>query len=236
MNSEIQDKINKYCLINRKYQLLDESNFTLKFSKIDIKDLKLAWKYGCDKIQNDEIIKDSKDLPKNGKKDISQKLQKFNFESNDLFYYLNSKFEVKELKLDEEKVERRLRNILALRHQKIILTEINKLKRKEKLTQFKEKVVGIATLSIIPIIVIGFFFGSHIRDGFTTVDVLTERIYQREIYEFNGSKCNDGSTSHSQGRGTCSWHDGVNYKFYTGEHKYSLEECRNKAKDRSWIE
>ena len=123
MNSEIQDKINKYCLINRKYQLLDESNFKLKFSKIDIKELKLAWEYGCDKIQNDEIIKDAKDLPKNGKKDISQKLQKFNFESNDLFYYLNSKFDVKELKLNEEQVERRLRNLLALRHQKIIFKE-----------------------------------------------------------------------------------------------------------------
>ena len=175
-------------------------------------------------------------LFRSGEAEISLKLQKFNFESNDLYYYLNSKFDSKELKLDEEQVERRLRNILALRYQKIILDEINKLKRKEKLIQFKEKVFEIALASIFPIIIFSFFFGTRIIDGFTTVDVLTERIYEREIYEFNGSKCNDGSTSHSQGRGTCSWHGGVDYKFYKGEHKYTLEECRKKAKDLSWIE
>lgn len=236
MNSEIQEKLNKYCLINRKYQLLDEFNFKLKFSKIDSECLKLAWQYSCDKIHNDEIIKDTKDLPKNGKKEISQKLQKFNFESNDLYYYLNSKFDVKELKLNEEQVERRLRNLLALRHQKIIFKEITKLKRKEKLIKLKEKVIGITMLSIIPIIVISFFFGSNIRDGLTSVDVLSERIYEREVYEFNGSVCNDGSISHSQGSGTCSWHDGVAYKFYKGDHKYSMDECKKIAKDLSWVD
>jgi hypothetical protein len=236
MNSEIQDKIIRYCIINRKYQLLDESSFKLKFRKIDIEKLNLAWEFGSKKIQNNEIIKDTKELPKNGRKEISKKIEKLNFNSHDLYIFLNSKFDEKELKLDEEQIERRLRNLIAQRHQKIILNEINKLISKEKLNQIKEKVVNIAFLSIIPILIITFFFGSRIRDGFTTVDVLTERIYEREIYNFNGSICNDGSTSHSQGRGTCSWHSGVAYKFYKGDHKYSKEECRKKAKEISWIE
>jgi hypothetical protein len=236
MNSEIQDKINRYCIINRKYQLLDESSFKLKFRKFDIEKLNVAWEFGSKKIQNNEIIKDTKELPKNGRKEISKKLEKLNFNSNDLYIFLNSKFDEKELKLDEEQIERRLRNLIAQRHQKIILNEINKLISKQKLNQIKEKVVNIAFLSIIPILIITFFFGSRIRDGFTTVDVLTERIYEREIYNFSGSICNDGSTSHSQGRGTCSWHGGVAYKFYKGDHKYSKDECRKKAKEISWIE
>ena len=107
---------------------------------------------------------------------------------------------------------------------------------KEKLSRVKEKIVsGIAT-AIIPVIIVGFFFGSRIRDGFTSVDVLTERIYEREIYEFSVSICRDGTTSHSQGRGTCSWHNGVRYKFYKGEHKLTKQECRNLAEERSWID
>lgn len=236
MNSEIQDKINRYSIINRKYHLIDESSFYLKFNKFNIENLKLAWEFGYNKIQNNEIIKDTKELSKNGKEEVSKRIQKFNFESRDLFFYLNSKFDTKELKIDEEQIERRLRNIIALRHQKIIVNEINRLIRKDKLNQIKERFVGISIIAIIPIIIIVFFFGSRIRDGFTSVDVLTERIYEREIYKFNGSFCNDGSTSQSQGRGTCSWHDGVAKEFHNGEHIYTIDECREKAKKISWIE
>lgn len=236
MISEIQDKLNKYCLINRKYQLLNETDFISKFTNIKTEYLNKAWEYSCGEIQNSEIIKNTLELPKNGKKEITNRLQKFNFVSSDLYFYLNSKFDVKEFKLDDERIERRLRNTLAERHQKILKAEIKKLKRKEKLSRVKEKIVsGIAT-AIIPVIIVGFFFGSRIRDGFTSVDILTERIYEREIYEFSGSICRDGTTSHSQGRGTCSWHNGVRYKFYKGQHKKSKEKCRIEAKERSWIE
>ena len=110
------------------------------------------------------------------------------------------------------------------------------MKNKEKLNKIKSKIISGITIAFIPIVIVGFLFGSRIIDGFTSVYVLTERIYEREVYEFNGSICRDGSTSHSQGRGTCSWHDGVRYKFYKGQHKKTKNECRIEAKKRSWIE
>lgn len=236
MTSKIQDNLNKYCLINRKYQILNDTEFYSKFSNIKIEFLKTAWDYGLNEIQNDEIIKNAVELPKQGKKEIEKKLRKFNFSGSELFYFLNSKFEVNELKLDDGQIERRLRNILAIRHQKNLNSEIKKLNRKERLNEIKDKILSGILTSIIPLIIIGIIFGSKIRDGFTSIDVLTERIYEREIYEFNGSICRDGNISHSQGRGTCSWHHGVQYEFYKGQHKKTRSECRIEAKEISWIE
>jgi hypothetical protein len=91
-------------------------------------------------------------------------------------------------------------------------------------------------IAIIPIFFILLIFGSRIRDGFTGVNNLTERIYERNLYTFNGSKCRDGTTSQSQGRGTCSWHNGVQYKFYKGQPKKSRQQCRIEGKELSWVE
>jgi len=237
---ELQNKLNKYALINRKYQLFDKTQFLSTFSKIETEYLAKAWQYGSDEIQNKEIIKNANELPRKGKKEVSNRLLKFNSDTDDLFYYLNSKFDVKELKLDEEQIERRLRNTLAKRHQKILEAEIKKEERsrkiQEKVTEVKRKVISGVMMAIIPVLIVGFLFGSRIIDGFTPVDVLTNRIYEREVYEFSGSICRDGSTSHSQGRGTCSWHDGVRHKFYEGQHKLTKQECRILAKERSWID
>lgn len=236
MNEEIQNKLNKYCLINRKYQLIDEMQFSSIFSYIKSDYLKKAWEYSYTEIKNDEIIKNTDELPQNGNNEISKRLQKFNFISSDLYFYLNSRFEVKEWKLDDERIERRLRNILAERHQKIIKAEIKKSSKQQKLKEVKDKIISVTALAFIPILIVGFFFGSRIRDGFTSVDVLIERIYEREVYEFDGSICRDGTISHSQGRGTCSWHNGVSRKFFKGQHKKSKQECEIEAKERSWIE
>jgi len=197
---ELQKKLNKYALINRKYQLFDKTQFLSTFSKIETEHLQEAWQYGSDEIQNKEIIKNASEISRKGKKVVSNRLLRFNSDSSDLFYYLNSKFDVKELKLDEEQIERRLRNTLAKRHQKILKAKIKKEERSRK------------------------------------IHVLTNRIYEREVYEFSGSICRDGSTSHSQGRGTCSWHNGVRYEFHKGQHKLTKQECRILAKERSWIE
>ena len=90
-------------------------------------------------------------------------------------------------------------------------------------------------ISIVSLILITIFFGSRIRDGFTDVNVLTERIYESSVYEYNGSKCRDGTNSHSQGRGTCSWHKGVLFTFYKGQHKKNKSQCKLEARKRSWI-
>jgi len=54
--------------------------------------------------------------------------------------------------------------------------------------------------------IVGLFFIPRIIDGLTPVEVLTEKIHEKSKYKFDGSVCNDGHISHSQGRGTCSWH------------------------------
>lgn len=237
MNEEIQNNLNKYCIINRKYHLLDETQFSSIFSNIKIEYLKKAWEYSYAEIQNKEIITSYVELQKSRKKEFSNRLRKFNFNSSDLYFYLKSEFNVKELFFDDEHFERCIRNVLAKRHQRIIKAEIKKLKGQEKLKEVKDKIISIIAITFIPIFIVLFFFGSRIRDGFTSVDTLTERIYERAVYQFDGSICRDGKISHLQGRGTCSWHNGVVYrKFYKGQHKKSKKECRIEAEGRSWIE
>jgi hypothetical protein len=43
MDSKIQDKLNKYCIINRKYNLFNESHFFSKFSSLETEYLKRTW-------------------------------------------------------------------------------------------------------------------------------------------------------------------------------------------------
>ena len=68
----------------------------------------------------------------------------------------------------------------------------------------------------------------------TPGQMLAEQIHKKLKYNFNGDICNDGWTSHSQGRGTCSHHDGVDYYFYKGEYSKTIEECRKEAEEISW--
>ena len=343
MTVDLQEYLNKYCLILRKYNLDDKNGFFEKFSELKKDYLVKAWEYSFDKIQNREIIKDASELSDGAEQIIRERLENYEKNNYDKYYYLNSSFDVKELKLDDERTERRFRNILAVKHnsnlEKIILKEhrlnsvnfiaiiknenidINEIfeitfsvnhknaenfcspsfkhfdiikgpnlsvqnqwidgfnlydkkysyklkpkfetklkiepasinlgdltfrtkelyvqvieKKAEKRKNIIDSIKAWTTLSLFPLIFITIFFGSRIRDGFTTVDVLTERIYERSVYEYNGSKCRDGTNSRSQGRGTCSWHGGVRFKFYKGQHKKSRKECRIEAKELSWIE
>ena len=59
MNTEIQEILNRYCLIVRKYNLLNEDQFFSEFSNIKTEYLENAWKYSFEKIQNREIVKNT---------------------------------------------------------------------------------------------------------------------------------------------------------------------------------
>lgn len=74
----------------------------------------------------------------------------------------------------------------------------------------------------------------RIIQGLTPVEILTERLHENSKYTFNGSICNDGHISHSQGQGSCSWHGGVNSSFEKGDYSKSIEECRVEALKLSW--
>ncbi len=236
MSREIQFKLERYCLINRKYQLNNKNHYLNTFSFLEKADLEKAWALSYEKIQNHEIIKDVKDLPIEYEYEILNRLKDFNFNRHELYFYLFRKFDVKSLKLRDEQIERRIRNILALRHQNIIINEIEKTIKDDKIYSIRRKIASIAGYLFFSALVIAIFFGSIIRDGFTPVDVLTEKIYKKEIYLFDGSICRDGSISRSQGRGTCSWHKGVRKKFFKGEPKYTKKECRVMAIKRSWVD
>ena len=80
-----------------------------------------------------------------------------------------------------------------------------------------------------------FLVAPRIIDGLTPVATLTEKIHEKSKYKFNGAICNDGWTSHSQGRGTCSHHKGVNNYFYKGDYSKTIDECREEALKISWI-
>lgn len=77
--------------------------------------------------------------------------------------------------------------------------------------------------------------GYGVRDHLTPVDVLTERIHERSRHPYSGSACYDGTPSHSQGRGACSGHGGVEYEFEKNRYGKSLERCRKEAEEISWI-
>lgn len=236
MDFKIQKILWKYSEINRKYQLQSKEELFSNFSNVSNENLENAWKVGLEKIQNREIIKNTSQLPSSGEFEIKQRLKEFNYNSQDLYYYLNSSFNVKELKLDEERIERRLRHILAQRHQKLLKNEIKNVRKKDRLDKIKDRICGLILQIVIVSSLVGYFFGEKIINGLTPVDVLTERLYNESVYTYNGSMCRDGTTSYSQGRGTCSWHGGVSYEFFKGEHKKTKNECRIEAKKISWID
>jgi len=64
-----------------------------------------------------------------------------------------------------------------------------------------------------------------------TENVLANYFHENSKYEFSGAVCNDGWISHSQGRGTCSHHGGIQYYFYEGQYSKTIEECKSNAKD-----
>ena len=233
---QIQDKLNNSAKIVSQYNLGDKNYFNVKFSNTNVTQLETAWTFGQRKIQNREIIKDASNISVDETNEANEKAVKFDKSIEGLFRYLNSEFDVKKLKLTDENIERRLRQILAETYIGKISNEVLELSIKDN-SSVKSKTVtffGKFKVAFIILGIIGVFATPRIIDGLTPVDVLTDKIHEKSKYEFNGSICNDGTTSHSQGRGTCSWHGGVDYKFYKGEYKKTIEECRKEALKLSW--
>ena len=230
-----QDYLNRAALVSRKFNLGDEKYFFSKFSDADKIQLKEAWGFGQKKIQNREIIKDSSNLDAEENKIANERASGF-IDTETIFLSLNSEFDVKKLKLSEENFERRFRHILAEKYITIVSTQVFSWHEKASSTTRVKAIsfFGKYKTAFIILTIFSAFSAPRIIDGLTPVDVLTQKIHENSKYKFDGSICNDGSTSHSQGRGTCSWHGGVNYKFYKGDYKKSIEECKEEAIKISW--
>lgn len=238
ITTDIFKKIERSAFIIRKYNLGDESYFYSKFPIVSKVVLKIIWEKEKKKVQNKEIIKNSNELNQTELNFVNEMFLKFENNTEKLYDYLISEFDYKKLKLDEENIERQLRNLLSEKFIELSTKEIPKeIKNDDEIRKVKKEKKQIKILNFAIIIgIFSFIFGSTIYDGFTPVKQLTERIHERSKYEFSGSICNDGTTSHSQGRGTCSWHKGVNYKFYEGDYAKNLEECKTEAIKSSWID
>lgn len=233
---EIQDKLNTCALIVRKYNLGDSKYFFAQFPDIDRSVLDTAWAFGLKEIQNKEIIKDASFLTSDGIEQVNKKISSFTNEVNTLYHYLKSEFDVKKLKLTDENIERRSRKLVADRYLQLVAKDVSELSIKETNSIKLKKVTFRTTLKyvLILLVIVGAFFTPRIIDGLTPVGILAEKIHEKSKYKFDGSKCNDGTISHSQGRGTCSWHKGVDYKFYKGDYSKTIEECREEAIKLSW--
>jgi hypothetical protein len=253
MITDLQNKLNQSAVIVRKYNLGDKIYFFSKFSSVDKSRLDTAWTFAENKIQNREIIKNASNLSAEEASLAILKSKAFNNNTIHLFKKLNSKFDVKELKLKDENIERKVRNILALRFLLNISNEINEY-RTDEVKSIKSKFLKLISkikYGIIAMFIIGVFIAPSIIEGLTLpenllneylhskypsikssaieVDVLAAYLYEESKYKFNGAICNDGWKSHSQGRGTCSHHQGVAYYFYEGDFSKSFEECKEDA-------
>jgi len=252
--TDIQNKLNQSALIVKKYNLGDKIYFVSKFNSVDKSKLNAAWSLAEKKIQKREIIKNASHLSAEETNLATLKTNTFDNNTIKLYEKLNSKFDVKELKLSDEIIERKVRNILALRFLQNISNEINEFSKnnpkshKSKVLRFTGKI----KYGLIAVAFIGVFSAQRIIDGLKlpenllneylhekypsiksstiNIDVLTIYLHENSKYRFNGAICNDGWTSHSQGRGTCSHHNGVNYYFYEGNYSKSIEQCKQDAK------
>jgi hypothetical protein len=233
----IQNKLGYYALVVRKYNIGDKVYFFSKFPDIDNSVLEIAWSYAVKKIQNTEIIKDAASLSEEAAIIIKIKVDNIGYNSDSIYQYLNSGFDVKKLKLADENIERRVRNIIAVRYLQNLSVEIFQLQNKSK-NSFKAKAARFGNkfkYGIFIILVIGAFSAPRIITGLTPVDKLTDRIHRASGHKIRvGAICRDGWRSSATGRGACSHHGGVSEWIYAISYYKTVEECKKEAQEKSW--
>jgi hypothetical protein len=233
--------------------LCDKYFFINKYSFIDKELLEIAWEYSLKKISNDEIINDASVISVVEIKSARSKYNEFHKEINSILFYLNSYFDVTQLKLKDENIERRFRQLLAKLYLDLSLNNLNEINKsfiqtpnyqsvrtyRQKRDKIKKEIYELIIYNKLILLAIGVVFIlliPRIIKGLTTVDILTEKIYVDSKRKFNGARCKDGYISHSQGRGTCSWHDSVDYYFFKGDETKTYSECRDEAFEMTWLD
>ncbi len=179
------------------------------------------------------------------------------FDHEYIFKFLKSNY-IKS-SIEEDNIERRFRNILANKYLAELFLEIKILHDKKvnlinnifKPFKLTFHYIKLNKFKFAAIFLLILYFSNNIVDAFTYPNELVVKyiknkyplynsknidplslakcIHEESRFKFNGAICNDGSKSHSQGRGTCSWHGGVYYYFYIGEYEKDFEECKIEA-------
>jgi len=232
IESKVENLLEDAAIVIRKYALGDFEYFHSQFRKYDKDLLENCWEK-TKRVQHKDIIKDTNEIDKD---DLLIVQNRYNQTIKELSYLrstlLYKTFDPKKLHLKKENIERRLSNLLAKEFIEVTkkeLTKIGTIKYKISFNIFKYRTPFFFSFLFVLI------FNKPIFDRLTPVDKLAEKIHERSKYKYSGAKCNDGTTSKSQGRGTCSWHGGVDYYFYKGDYKKTIEESYIEAKDISWI-
>lgn len=245
IEQEIQIQLNAVATVIRRYNLGNEDYFVNTFKKCKKSQLYSTWSFTQRYVLNKEIIKDCDSISDNELVKLNDELVKFNFNSDELLHYLRSEFDPKLYKLSEENIERRLRHLLAERYIRLSYYEIIDLQENlQAIKDLKNKQIENYNLLkakyknhiLFLVCFLALFFFFDMFDRLTPVQYLTYRIHEKSKYKFDGAVCNDGSISHSQGRGTCSWHDGVNHYFYEGNYAKTLKESKIEAIELSLID
>jgi hypothetical protein len=232
----IQSRLNQSAQIIRKYELGDIEYFYNVFQNVTKSELETAWNLAQEKIDNLEIVKDSLEINTYRYFLTNEKVASFKNNKNKIYRYLKSDFNSKRTERKDKEIERRLRHILAEKYVKILSNEVFNILEGQRVSIIPNIIDFFDRYKVI-ILIFGFISlitAPRIINGLTPVEELTYKIHENSIYQFNGSVCNDGKISHSQGRGTCSWHKGVDHKFYKGQYSKTLNECREEAIKLSW--
>ena len=107
---------------------------------------------------------------------------------------------------------------------------------KKIVKQIKQYWVGFIILLLFVLFSIAIFAGARIANGLSSVDTLTNKCLEKSKYSYRvGAICSDGWRSSATGRGSCSHHGGVSRWLYEYEFKKSFDECKQWAKQQSWI-
>lgn len=251
---KIQENLNRCALIIRKYNLADKQYFLSLFQDFSKSSLETSWTLAIENIQKKEIIKDAPvSFTILYKTEIDSALINFGDNVDAIYRFLNSNFDIKALKFRDEIIQRRIRNKLAKVYLNKITIDTKRLnfeKQSSYSIRFKNVVKKYALLIAIFLLIAAFstpriiegltptesLLNKYIHEKYKSIkgvsinkNILGNYLYEDSKYKFSGAICNDGWISHSQGRGTCSYHGGVAYYFDEGTSRKSLNECRQEA-------
>jgi len=108
-----QNKLNFCALLIRKYNLGNRDYFFREFSFAENEHLVESWNHALRNIKHRDIIKNAKKVDQHEVELIDRKIKEISSKKYQTIHYLYSKFDVKELKLTQENIERRVRHHLS---------------------------------------------------------------------------------------------------------------------------
>jgi hypothetical protein len=198
---ELQKKLNKAALIVKKYDLGGKDYYDSLFSNIDKSKLDSAWLFAEIQIRNYDVIQNATEITSSENVQAIIEISIYGDNKHLIYERLLSPFHVKVFKNSEEKVERKVRNYLAIRYIQITQSEVSVIiknisrqlllnnarnKVKYAINKFISKSINylevIIPFFILSSIVFLFIWGPRIYEGLKLPEVLLKE-YLEEKYD-----------------------------------------------------